>query len=264
MSPTVDRALAPDAVAVACAMAAVALLVRGPRRFRSGGGGVLRTGAGVVVAAALVVFVTGRGALAPVLVVAAGAAGALRLWRRRVSRAGAAAVSGRVLECCRLLAAELGAGRPPGDALALAAEEWPALAPVVEAFALGSDVPTSLRRLAAEDGARDLRVLAAAWEVAHRSGRGLAAAVSLVADELQAQQLTRRVVEAELASARATARLVAALPGFALLMGSGIGGDPWRFLLGTPAGIACLAGGLGLMLAGIAWIEAIAAGVADG
>jgi tight adherence protein B len=212
-------------------------------------------------AVGLVVALSGLARLALAVIAGAAVAAGLGLWRRRAARVAASAVSARVLETCRLVGAELAAGRPPGDVLALAAEEWPLLDPAAEAFVLGADVPLALRRVAEVDGARDLRVLAAAWEVAHRSGRGLALAVGGVAEELQAEHATRRVVESELASARATARLVAALPLVALTMGSGVGGNPWRFLLASPVGLACLAGGLALVLAGVWWIESIAAGV---
>lgn len=243
-------------VAAGCAALVVLLLIRPatrlPRRPDSGRTWVPAIGVMVVVAAFQV------GALA--LVLAGAGAGGHALWRRRRRRREAEAVAAQVRETCELLAGELAAGRPPGEALDRAAVAWPAIAPVAESFRVGADVPAALRGLANDlDGARDLRVVAAAWQVAHRTGEGLAAAVDRVADSLRAAGATRRLVAGELASARATARLVAGLPVLALAMGSGAGGDPWGFLLGTPAGLACLAGGLAFGFAGLWWIEAIAA-----
>lgn len=164
-----------------------------------------------------------------------------------------------VLEVCDLLAADLDAGRPPGSALASAAERWPALGPVVEALALGADVPEAFRRVAAERrGAADLHWVAGAWQVAQDSGHGLSAALGRTAAGLRARRRTRRLVDSELASARATARLVACLPVAVLLMGSGAGSDPWAFLLGSPVGVVCLVVGLGLLGLGLLWIERIA------
>lgn len=175
--------------------------------------------------------------------------------RRRRADATAAAV----LETCEVLAAELRAGRPPGAALATASEQWPPLGPVAEAFGLGADVPAALRRLAgSRRGAHDLRLLAGAWEVAHQSGAGLADALDRTARGIRTRRRTRRLVESELASARATSRLVALLPVAVLLTGSGAGGDPWAFLLGTPVGLGCLVAGLSLIAAGLVWIESIA------
>lgn len=186
------------------------------------------------------------------------AAGGRLIWQRRRDRRERALTAVGVLDACEVLAAELAAGRPPGLALGEAARRWPGLSPVLDAWSLGSDVPVALRRVAATPGAGDLRVVAAAWQVAHHSGTGLAHAVSRVAARIRAQRQTQRVVASELASARATARLVAALPVVALGMGSGAGGAPWRFLLDTPIGWGCLAAGLGFGIAGLWWIEAIA------
>ena len=189
----------------------------------------------------------------------AGATGAgWLLWLRRRERRAAEATSHRVLESCEQLAAELASGQPPGAALSHAAVDWPALDPVAEAFRVGTDVPAALRVVAARPGAGDLRLLAAAWHVAHRTGQGLADAVDRVSQELVAARATTRVVHGELASARATARLVAVLPVVALAMGSGVGGDPVGFLLRTPAGWLCLAVGLTFGLVGLWWIEALA------
>jgi tight adherence protein B len=184
-------------------------------------------------------------------VTAGAAAGASLLWSARRRRRTAEAAASRVLETCELLAAELAAGQPPGRALDRAALDWAPLTPVAEAFRVGADVPTAFRVLADVPGCGDLRLVAAAWQVAHRTGHGLA-------DGLRGSAASRRVVAGELASARATARLVGGLPVLTLAMGSGAGGDPWRFLLGHPVGLACLAGGLAFGLTGLAWIEAIA------
>lgn len=244
------------AVAAGCAALAVLLLFRPPPRLPAPRSA--RMPAIVVVAAAGALLAPQVGAVA--LVLAGAAVGAHGLWRRRRRRRSAAAVAAQVQETCELLAGELAAGRPPGEALDRAAATWPPLLPVAEAFRVGADVPAALRGVASDlEGARDLRFVAGAWQVAHRTGQGLASAVDRVAESLRAAGATRRLVAGELASARATARLVAGLPVLALAMGSGAGGDPWGFLLGRPAGLACLAGGLAFGLAGLWWIEAIAA-----
>ncbi len=250
-------------IAVASAVLASLLLVPGPPRL---GAIPVRVPTRMVLLAAVTGPVVMMGAGSPrlgaLLLIAAGTlAAAVGLWRRRAARVEAALVGARVLETCELLAAELASGQPPGAALDRAAAAWPPLAPAAESFGLGADVPAALRGLALRPGAGDLRLVAAAWQVAHRTGRGLGDAVDRVAVGIREAQATRRVVASELGSARATARLVAALPLLALTMGSGAGGDPWGFLLGHPAGLACLAAGLAFGAAGLWWIELIAGDV---
>lgn len=252
-------------ILLAAGLAAVAawLLVPGrPRATRGpapGPGHSASAGSVVLAAGFLAVLVVDRPTLGVLAAVAGGGvAGMSALLRQRARRRAATRVSGLVLESCELIAAELGAGLPPGRCLDRAARVWPPLAAVAEAFRMGADVPGAFRQVAELPGAVDLRLVGAAWQVAHRTGQGLADTVQAVAADLRAAAASRRVVEGELASARATARLVGGLPLLALAMGSGAGGDPWGFLLGTPLGLGCLAGGLALGLAGLAWIESIA------
>ena len=193
-------------------------------------------------------------------VASAALGGALLLLRRRRERLAARQRAGRLLEACGVLSSELTAGQPPGAALRRAALVWPGLEPVVRSHDLGADVPAAWRSVSRQAGAHDALLVAAAWQVSHRSGVGLGAALGRVAAGLRASGATRRVVESELASARATARLLAALPVLALVVGGGAvpGSSPWEFLLGTPVGLACLLAGLGLGFAGLWWIESIA------
>lgn len=169
----------------------------------------------------------------------------------------------RVLEACEVLVGELRAGRAPVTALERGARTWVELAPVATAARLGADVPTAFREVGALPGARGLRHIAGAWQVSQGSGAGLAAALGQVAATTREAQSTRQLVASELASAQSTARLVAILPVVALVMGSGIGGDPWGFLLTTSGGLCCLAAGLTLAFAGLAWIDHIARSVVE-
>lgn len=184
--------------------------------------------------------------------------GIARLVRRRQVARAADRTAERVLAVCDAMASDLAAGQPPLVSLRRAAEEWPDFAPVAVAGQMGADVPSQLRELAHRPGARQLRTLAATWQVAHDTGSGLAAAIGQAADAIRADRRTARLVATELASAHATARMLAALPVGVLLLGTGIGGDPVGFLTGTTAGLVCLAIGLGLSFAGLLWLERIA------
>jgi tight adherence protein B len=217
-----------------------------PTVRRDGHAGVaLRGGPGMTVAlagvaAVLLVLLDGT-RLALGLVLLGGTTAAVSLVRRARVSARATARRSAVVEVCEALVGELRAGQPNVASL--------------------EHVPAALRRLARAPGAEGLAELASAWQVSERSGAGLAAALSQVARTARARQATRLLVQGELASAQATARLVAILPVGSLAMSAGIGGDPWHFLLATPVGVACLGGGVLCAFAGLLWIDRIAAGV---
>lgn len=247
------------AVLAAGACAAAALLILGPRRRRRSLPVPPRI-AGLA-ALATVALVDGRIPPALVVVGCGGGVAVLRELRRR--RAGL--VEGRrreaVLAFCEALAADLESGAAPVAALTSAVEEWPEFWSLADAAQLGADVPGAMRTASELPGAGELRLVAAAWVVAHRSGAGLASAVGLAARTIREDRAAAQVVATELASANATARLLAALPVGVLLIGRGAGGDPVGFLLGTTPGLVCLTLGLGLSWAGLLWLQRIADGI---
>ncbi|HET6625035.1 MAG TPA: type II secretion system F family protein [Nocardioidaceae bacterium] len=251
---------------VLCAGAAAALVPRpmparaGPRPTASRSWSGPATAGVVVVAGALLATAEGTW-LALGLILLAASAATLRLVATARRRTLALRREERVVEVCEVLAAELRAGQPPTTAVEHCAEVWPDFASVAVAARLGADVPTALRRLAQSPGAAGLRDVAGAWAVSQGAGAGLSIALGQVATSARESQTLRRLVVSELSSAQATARLVAALPLVTLVMGAGIGGDPWGFLLRTPPGLVCLAAGLGIAFLGLVWIERIAATV---
>lgn len=177
--------------------------------------------------------------------------------RRRHGALAAARRSDSVLEICDGLAADLGAGIAPVAALAAAAREWSEFAPVADAARLDADVPSALRALAGQPGAEQLRTVAAAWVVAHRTGAGLAGAIGSASRSIREDRATARIIATELASARATARMLAVLPFGVLLLGRGAGADPFGFLVGTTPGLVCLAVGGALSWCGLLWMQHI-------
>ena len=162
---------------------------------------------------------------------------------------------------CAVLAAELRAGRPAEAALALAAADLPpALAGplhrAVVSAQLGGDVPTALRstgRSQPPHGPPLLRQLATCWEVAGRTGAGLAGVVDALATDLRAGERLRLEMSAALAGPRTTAWLLAALPVVGIAMAAGFGAAPLTVLLRTPVGLGCLVTGTTLDLLGVAW-----------
>lgn len=254
-------------LAVVLAAVATALAV-GPLPPRPGGAAVVRPGRvtrlGTLVlgaaAGSLVTLLDGLD-LALGLVALGGAAGVVQIWRRGRRRRTLDRRRAAVVELGEVLVGELGAGQPVVRALERGEQAWQEFAAVAAAARLGADVPAALRVLAAEPGAEGLREVAAAWQVSERSGAPLASALAQVVESARARQSTAGLVRAELASAQATARLVAALPVATLAMASGVGADTWGFLLHHPAGVACLAAGVALVLAGLGWIDRIAAAV---
>jgi tight adherence protein B len=213
--------------------------------------------------AGCVVVLHGRHLALALVVLGAGSA-AFGLWSRGRGRAAADRRRQVVIEACEALASELRAGQPSLVALERTVEVWPDLAPVAAACRLDADVPTALRRLATTPGAEALVEVAATWQLSQQLGAGLAVALDRVVDTARGQLSTRRLVAGELASAQATARMVAVMPVVLLVLSNGLGSGAWHFLAGTTPGVICLAAGVSLALAGMWWIDRIVGNIERG
>ncbi|MGY1679699.1 type II secretion system F family protein [Geodermatophilus sp. SYSU D01176] len=95
--------------------------------------------------------------------------------------------------------------------------------------------------------------VAAAARLSARTGCSLAAVVGAVEDDLRARSRQRLELRSATAGSQASAALLAGLPVLGLVMGAGVGADPWRVLTTTVPGQALLVAGVALEVAGLAW-----------
>jgi tight adherence protein B len=160
-----------------------------------------------------------------------------------------------IAEICLALSAELRSGVPMGRAVAAVAADWSdLLGDVAGQVAIGGDVAAALRRTGQLPGAGALNAVAAAWDVAERTGAPLSRVLLAVADSLRMAAAARREAQSQLATARATARLMAILPFGTLLMLSGGDQAAVRFLVTTPVGWVCLGVAGALVSLGLWWV----------
>jgi tight adherence protein B len=179
----------------------------------------------------------------------------------------------RIATVVERLAALIGAGVGPGQAWRYLAEvdPHPQVAAIVGRLDGGADVPGAIAAAASVTGvahvasrgsagrsrtraaAESWQVLAAAWSVATAAGAPLARCLDDIATTLRGLAQAERDTSAALASPVATTRLVLVLPVISIAGASLLGLDTVPVLLGSPAGLTCLAAGLALTGLGALW-----------
>lgn len=191
----------------------------------------------------------------PLVAVLAGVLAALaaQVWAARRRATAEDAQLAAVTEGLAVLAAELRSGRSldaaTGTAVAACADEssGQALARAVRA----PDPPSTLARPGTV--AAVLERVSAAVALSNRTGCSLAAVLAAVEDDLRARRRADRELRSSTAGPRASAALLAGLPVLGMVMGSGVGADPWGVLTTTTTGQVLFVVGVGLELAGLAW-----------
>ena len=228
----------------------------------------------LLVAVLVAAGVVGLEVLAPLPALAGAVLATALTVRALTERAQAAAdrLADAVAEAIALLAADVSVGRGLSEALQSLTDDLTddvgsdsarrrlgvLLGPVVDGARLGGHVPTALREVAGVRGCEAFGRVAAAWDLAETVGTPAAAVLGRVALAVRGQAEHVRAVRAELAGARASARLLATLPLVGLLMGIGLGAHPVHVLLETTYGQLALCAGIALELGGLAWTDRIA------
>lgn len=217
------------------------------------------TVAGVVGVAVAVTLLRGVVLGGTAAAVALSGALAVRDLRRR--RASSAERVAR-LAAVRVLVAELAAGARPASALSAAAGS---AADPAGGGGRAARVFGEAARVAAAGGDAGvvlateppLRPVGLAWQLGESAGAALADVLARVAADLAAADEQARAVGVALAGPRSSALLLTLLPVVGLAMGTAMGAHPVGFLSGSPSGQVACCLGVGLDLAGLAWVRRI-------
>ena len=161
--------------------------------------------------------------------------------------------SEEVVQAYIAVATQLRVGDIAPAALARVAADCALLQPVAATQAIGGDVPAALHAAAMHPGCSGLAGLARSWQLCQITGAPIADAASRVSEGLRAEAAAERLVASELASPRATGKMLALLPRLGIGLGFAGGGDPLVFLLGGLVGRICLAAAVCLVCAGLVW-----------
>ena len=165
----------------------------------------------------------------------------LVLARLRRSRAQRALVSAHA-EFLSRARAEVAAGSTAVDALAYAADAVGmsvpdprfgnpfALIPETAGAAASTRLPHAVSRA--------WNLCRCAWDVHHEHGVALAPLLGVAERILRDEQELQSLLDNELASVRASSRMLMVLPAVTPLLGLTMGCDPWGWLAGNPAGWA--------------------------
>jgi tight adherence protein B len=134
------------------------------------------------------------------------------------------------------------------------------------AAASGTPVSEAIRRtLPSIGGVREARIwseLAACLDIAEASGCPLADVLTRFAAQLEVEDDADAARQTALAGPKATVTLLTWLPLMGLGLGTALGVDPLAILLGTPLGLAALAAGIALTVAGRIWSARLVAAAA--
>jgi len=154
-------------------------------------------------------------------------------------------------EALRTLVAELRSGASPVAAAESAAADAPqevteAMRSLAAAARYGNDAVLRTTTFSH-------RHLAKAWLLSRRHGLPLADLLDAVRRDIAADGRFLSRADAHMSGPRASATVLAILPGLGLLLGQAIGASPVHVLTGTSLGQLLLLVGGALILAGIAW-----------